>query len=129
MESIRSPEKSTGHLRAVAAARVAENPQLGQLPQALLTATEEVARKMEMLFDIAYFVAKREMPFASFPHLCIFEKKHGVELGSTYMNGKACKTFVTYISEQLKHELSNKLQVSKFFSVMADSAVMLECVR
>ena len=117
LESIQNHEKSTGHLRVVAAARVAENPQLGRLPQALLTMTEEVAKKMEMLFDIAYFVAKRDTPFTSFHHLCILEKKHGVELGSTYMNDKACKTFVTYISEQL-----NKLQVSKFFSVMADSS-------
>ena len=38
------------------------------------------------------------------------------------MNDEASKTFVIYISEQLKHELSNKLQVSKLFSVMADSA-------
>ena len=83
--------------------------------------TEEVANKMEMLFDIAYFVAKREMPFTSFPHFCILEKKHA-EFSSTYMNDKACKTFVTYISEQLKHELPNKLQVSKFFSVVAESA-------
>ena len=84
--------------------------------------TAEVAWKMETLFDIAYFVAKREIPFTNFPHLCILEKKHGVELGSTYMDDKASKTFVTFISEQLKHGLSNKLQGSKFFSVMADSA-------
>ena len=71
LESIRSHEKSTGHLRVVAAARVAENPQLGRLPQALLIMIEEVAKKMEMPFDVAYFVAKREMPFTSFPHLSV----------------------------------------------------------
>ena len=47
--------------------------------------------------------------------------KHGVELGNTYINDKACKTFVTAIAGQLKHELSRKLQSSKFMSVMADS--------
>jgi len=74
---------------------------------------------MERLFDITYSVAKREMPFTSFPHLCKLEMKHRVELGNTYINDKECKTFVTAIAGQLKHELSSKLQSSKFISVMA----------
>ena len=77
---------------------------------------------MERLFDIAYFVAKREMPFTSFPHLCHLEMKHGVDLGSTYINDKACKNFVLSIATQLKNELSCKLQKCRFISVMADSA-------
>jgi len=67
IESVRSHESSTGHTR-VAAAKVAENPRLAPLPRALLSMSEEVSQKMERLFDIAYFVAKREMPFTSFPH-------------------------------------------------------------
>ena len=122
IESVRSHETSTGHTRCVAAAKVSENPQLAPLPRALLSMSKEVSQKMERLFDIAYFVAKREMPFTSFPHLCKLEMKHGVELGNTYINDKACKTFVTAIAGQLKHELSSKLQSSKFISVMADSA-------
>ena len=122
IESVRSHEASTGHTRYVAAAKVTENPQLAPLPRALLSMSNEVSQKMERLFDIAYFVAKREMPFTSFPHLCKLEMKHGVELGNTYINDKACKTFVTAIAGQLKHELSSKLQSSKFISVMADSA-------
>lgn len=122
IESVRSHETSTGHTRCVAAAKVSENPQLAPLPRALLSMSKEVSQKMERLFDIAYFVAKREMPFTSFPHLCKHEMKHGVELGNTYINDKACKTFVTAIAGQLKHELSSKLQSSKFISVMADSA-------
>lgn len=122
IESVRSHETSTGHTRCVAAAKVSENPQLAPLPRALLSMSKEVSQKMERLFDIAYFFAKREMPFTSFPHLCKLEMKHGVELGNTYINDKACKTSVTAIAGQLKHELSSKLQSSKFISVMADSA-------
>ena len=122
IESVRSHETSTGHTRCVAAAKVSENPQLAPLPRALLSMSKEVSQKMERLFDIAYFVAKREMPFTSFPHLCKLEMKHGVELGNTYINDKACKTSVTAIAGQLKLELSSKLQSSKFIGVMADSA-------
>ena len=122
IESVRSHESLTGHTRCVAAAKVAENPQLAPLPRALLSTPEEISQKMERLFNIAYFVSKREMPFTTFPHLCKLEMKHGVELGNTYINDKACKTFVTSIAGQLKHELSSKLQSSKFISVKADSA-------
>ena len=122
IESIRSHEKSNGHNRAVAAIKVAENPRLALLPRVLWTVSQDVAQKMERLFDIAYFVAKREMPFTSFPHLCHLEMKHGVDLGSTYINDKACKNFVLSIAAQLKDELSCKLQKCRFISVMADSA-------
>ena len=98
IESVRSHESSTGHTRCVAAAKVAENPQLAPLPRALLSMSEEISQKMERLFDIAYFVSKREMPFTTFPHLCKLEMKHGVELGNTYINDKACKTFVLSIA-------------------------------
>ena len=77
-----------------AAIKVAENPRLASLPQVLLTMSQDVAQKMDGLFDIAYFVAKREMPFTSFPHLCHLEMKHRVDLGSTNINDKACKNFV-----------------------------------
>jgi len=122
IESIRSHEKSNGHNRAVAAIKVAENPRLAPLPRVLLTMSQDIARKVERLFDIAYFVAKGEMAFTSFPHLCHLEMKHRVDLGSTYINDKACKNFVLSIATQLKTELSCKLQKCRFLSVMADSA-------
>ena len=122
IESIRRHEKSNGHNRAVPAIKVAENPRLASLPQVLWTVSQDVAQKMERLFDLAYFVAKREMPFTSFPHLCHLEMKHGVDLGSTYINDKACKNFVLSVATQLKNELSCKLQKCRFISVMADSA-------
>ena len=111
-----------GHNRAVAAIKVAENPCLTPLPRVLWTVSQDVAQKMERLFDIAYFIAKREMPFTSFPHLCHLDIKHGVDLGSTYINDKACKNFVLSIATQFKNELSCKLQKCRFVSVMADSA-------
>ena len=83
---------------------------------------KEVAFKLEKLFDIAYFVAKMEMPFTTYPHLCLLEKKHAVELGQTYRNDKACKDFIVAISEQFKNELGEQLQRAQFLGVMADSA-------
>ena len=112
IESIWSHEKSNGHNRAVAAIEVAENPRLTPLPRVLWTVSPDVAQKMERLFDIAYFIAKREMPFTSFHIFAIIhlEMKHGVDLRK-------------YIHKwQLKNELLCKRQKCRFVSVMADSA-------
>lgn len=62
------------------------------------------------------------MPFTTYPHLCRLEEKHGIELGQTYRNDKACKDFVVAISQQFKDELGQELQRARFLSVMADSA-------
>ena len=52
IKSIRSHKKSNGRNQAVAAIKVAENPHLAPLPQVLSTMSQDVAQKMERLFDI-----------------------------------------------------------------------------
>ena len=74
MESSRSHEKSTGHNRAEEAIRVKANPRNAPLPKALLFLSDEVRLKIEKLFDIAYMIAKLELPFTTFPSLCALEK-------------------------------------------------------
>ena len=62
----------------------------------------DVARKK---FDIAYFVATEKMTFTKYPRICELEKRHGVELGVSYLNMEAGKTFCHYIL----HSTSGKL--------------------
>lgn len=71
-----------------------EKPNKDPVPRALLLVTEEARQKMEKLFDVAYMVAKLELPFTIYPSLCSLEKKHGGLLGNTYPTDKACKNFV-----------------------------------
>ena len=100
---------SVGHQRAADAIRIAANPQEAVIPRALRQLKKEVALKLEKLFDIAYFVAKIELPFTTYPHLCLLEEKHAVELGQTYRNDKACKDFIVAISDQFKVGLEANL--------------------
>ena len=83
---------------------------------------EEAVSKLEKLFDVAYFVAKLEMPFTMYPQLCQLEQKHGIELGQTYRTDKACKNFIMAISEEIKGELGEQIQKARFLSVMTDGA-------
>ena len=122
LESLRSHAGSVGHKRATDAIRIAANPREAAIPRALRQLNKDAALKLQKLFDIAYFVAKLEMPFTTHPDLCRLEEKRGIELGQTYRNDKACKDFVVAISQQFKDELGQELQRARFLSVMTDSA-------
>ena len=126
LDSLRSHVGSAGHQRAADAIRIAANPRVAVIPRALRQLNKEVASKLEKLFDIAYFVAKMEMPFTTYPHLCLLEEKHAVDLGQTYKNDTACKEFIVAISDQFKNENGEQLQRAQFLGVMADSATDVE---
>ena len=75
MESFRNHAKSTGHIREEEAILVKANPRNAPLPRALLLVSDEVRLTIVKLFDIAYMIAKLELPFTTFPSLCALEKK------------------------------------------------------
>ena len=58
------------------------------------------------MIEIAYVVAKEEMPFTKFVPIAKLEKRHGVELGQTYLNDHACADFVDTIAEIYEEELN-----------------------
>ena len=62
--------------------------------------------------EVAYFIAKEELPISLFPKLLNLEKRHGVELGTAYRNRKYAGKIIDYISEKLadlKVALTNAL--------------------
>ena len=122
LDSIKSHESSIPHVQATKASVFRLNPQQASLPRALGAVSEEVRLKMEKLFDIAYFVAKLELPFTVCESIASLEAKHGVKLGQTYHNDKACKNFIRAIAEQINCDLSQKLTSARFISIMADGA-------
>ena len=122
LDSIRSHESSEPHLQVTEVCLFRCNPEKAPLPRALAAVSEEVQLKMEKLFDIAYFVAKLELPFTVFESIASLETKHGVKLGQTYHNDKACKNFIKAIAEEFVSSLSQTLTSARFISVMADGA-------
>ena len=51
--------------------------------------------------EVAYFIAKEELPLSLFPKLLNLEKRHGVELGTACRNRKYAGKIIDYISEKL----------------------------
>ena len=53
--------------------------------------------KTKKMFDLAYLIAKEELPMTKYAAIIDLEKKHGVDLGITYCNEMQAATFMTNI--------------------------------
>ena len=73
-------------------------------------------------FEVAYFIAKEELPLAKYEQMVQLEEKHGVEIGKAYCNRKSCAKFISSIGDHLAKDLENKLSNANFFSVLTDSS-------
>ena len=69
------------------------------IARALSRVSEEERARLKRKFDVAYFVANEKLSFKKYAGICDLEKRHGMDLGTTYMNDVACKTFIHFIAE------------------------------
>ncbi len=60
--------------------------------------SEDTKQMLKIKFDIAYFVATQRLAFIKYPALCDLESKHRVNLGTSYRNENAGKTFCHFIA-------------------------------
>jgi len=85
IDSLKAHEASEGHTVSSAAKHASERPRQERLlPVALSRLDEETLKKMEFLFNTAYYIAYLKLPFSIFPQLCSLQKKNGLSLGNTY---------------------------------------------
>ena len=92
IDTLRSHDISTGHDNVVKARCAQKNPAAAPLARAARIVSEEVQNKIKKLFQIAYFVAKLELPFTTYENLCGLEMKHGVDLGKLIAMTKLART-------------------------------------
>lgn len=78
--------------------------------------------RVAKLIDITYMMAKEAIPSKKFPSLVEMEKRHGVDLGTTYINEKMCAQFMACIADTLENELSSALSKVKYFSLLTDGS-------
>lgn len=62
--------------------------------------------RVSKLLEIACVIAKEELPFTKFVAIAQLEKRHGVDLGVTYLNDHACAEFIDSIAEVYEEELN-----------------------
>ena len=69
---------------------------------------------LRVKFDIAHFVATRQLSFTNYPVICQLENKHGLDVGMAYCNQNAGKTFCHFIAESKRAKLGGKIEKSLF---------------
>lgn len=88
----------------------------------LLTMPKDEQKRMEIEFNIAYFIATEHLSFAKYPCICSLEARHGVNLGTNYRNATSCSDFVRFLSMSKKEELSALLSQANLFSLLMDGS-------
>ena len=74
---------------------------------------------MKRKFNVAYMIAKENLPFTKVKAVCELER-HGTELGQGYKNNHARAIFIEFIArEQQKQLMAARPSRSKFFSLQA----------
>ena len=75
-DSLKEHEASEGHAMSSAAKRASERPRKERpLRAALSRLNEETLKKMEFLFNTAYYIAYLKLLFSIFPQLCSLQIK------------------------------------------------------
>lgn len=77
----------------------------------------------EIFFRTAYYVAKSELPLAKFSsHLCTLQKANGLDLGSSYFNGRTCREFIGAKAQTSKGQTEKEIEEGRFLSILADGS-------
>ena len=79
-------------------------------------------KRLQNLFNIAYFLAKEKKPFGDMEAQCELAKKLGVDVGQNYHNENWASKFICVIGDTLLHEISEIIRASNFVSILADGS-------
>ncbi len=60
---------------------------------------------MIIKFNVAYNIAKEELPFTKFKSKIILMKKNGLNVNTTYSNDVVCAQFIGVIADTLKKKM------------------------
>ena len=92
------------------------------IAKALTVLPEDAKETLRKKFDIAHFVATEKLAFSKYPSICELEAHHGVNIGSSYTNEVAGKTFCHYIAKSRREDLLKCLSQAKYFSLLMDGS-------
>ncbi|XP_064619500.1 zinc finger protein 862-like [Lineus longissimus] len=80
----------------------------------------EVEKQLEVKFNIAYNIAKEEIPFTKFKPWLFCHKKCGLPINPTYDNDIKCAEFVGAIADHMREILNDQLKKVRYLSIIID---------
>ena len=127
-ETLKKHGESHSHLRARdfvinEQPPVTQGPLFKGLKKAAEKVEEQAFNEVSVKINIAYFIAKEELPFTKFPGLLQLQQKNGIKMSNTYANDTKCAEMVSTVATLVKEENAFKLQnEARYISVMIDGA-------
>ncbi|XP_070574155.1 uncharacterized protein [Ptychodera flava] len=85
---------------------------------ALQKMNESVFSKLTNLFRNAHSICVNSRSFKDYVWMSSLDVMKGVEVGETYRNDKACRQFITAISQVERERLQNETSDNKFISII-----------
>ncbi|XP_069897030.1 zinc finger protein 862-like [Dipodomys merriami] len=79
--------------------------------------------RVENLFRSCHAIAKTGRPLKDFIWMCKLDDMKGVDIGLVFRTNKSARTFTYFIAEVERKNLRQKLEKSKFFSVISDGFI------
>lgn len=76
--------------------------------------------RIENLFRSCHAIAKTGRPLKDFIWMCKLDDMKGVDIGPVFRTNKSARTITYFIAEVERRNLREKLEQSKFFSVLSD---------
>ena len=114
--------KEVGKTPEETAEIMATNPQQQSVTSVIANMQVQDYALTKLKFEVAYFVAKEEMPLSKCSQLLKLQEKHGVEIGFAYRSDMNCGTFIDFMCEELGLKLHQKLSTAHFYSFLIDSS-------
>lgn len=81
---------------------------------------KDLQRELEIKFNVAYTIAKEELPFTKYRPLLLLHKKNGVNISPTYDNDVKCTEFISSICDGMKSDLGDLMKSAKYASLIID---------
>ena len=125
VSSVCDHESSKSHAKAVEAKLAKQKGQAMQSSdagKALLSLKTAERYVLASLFRNAHAVAKRGRPLTDNVWICEAIAAQGVDVGSTYLNEKACAKFLTFIADAETDMTRRQVEATPFFSIMMDGS-------
>ena len=76
---------------------------------ALEKMSDSEMQRLRCKFEIAYVIVTEKLAFLKYPVICQLEKKHGVDIGQSYLNERSCRDFIYYIAESKRRKLTEQV--------------------
>ncbi|XP_006817866.1 zinc finger protein 862-like [Saccoglossus kowalevskii] len=81
---------------------------------------DKTVAELKIKFNIAYMIAKHEMPYSMFPKLLLLHRKNGVDINPTYDNTHKCAEIIANIADGMRRELSSSIKNANYISILID---------